>query len=58
MTEDIACEYRCTRCSYIYIPKDGDPSQGIRPNTPFEVLPDSWTCPICGAVKDRFRKLS
>ncbi|MDP3791766.1 MAG: rubredoxin [Candidatus Omnitrophota bacterium] len=50
-------EYKCTRCSYIYIPGDGDPSQGVKPGTAFEDLPDTWACPACGAPKDQFKKL-
>ncbi|MBL7158307.1 MAG: rubredoxin [Candidatus Omnitrophica bacterium] len=49
-------EYNCTRCSYVYIPSDGDPSQGIVKGITFENLPDSWACPICGASKDTFKK--
>lgn len=47
-------KYRCTVCNYIYDPKIGDASQGIKPGTPFEELPDSWVCPECGVGKDMF----
>ena len=53
----MADEYRCTKCSYIYIPGDGDPGQGILPGTAFEDLPDEWVCPLCGAKKESFKKL-
>ncbi|HBI48070.1 MAG TPA: High molecular weight rubredoxin, partial [Smithella sp.] len=26
------------------------------PGTKFEDLPDSWTCPVCGADKSKFEK--
>jgi len=42
---------------YIYDPEIGDPDSGIAPNTPFEELPDSWTCPQCGASKSDFEEL-
>ena len=33
----------CTVCGYVY---DGD--------IPFEELPDTWLCPICGLDKSYF----
>jgi len=51
-------KYECTVCGYVYNPKDGDPDNGIPPGTPFEDLPDDWTCPVCGASKDQFEKQS
>jgi len=50
-------KYQCRRCGYIYDPEVGDPDGNIPPGTPFEVLPDSWKCPICGATKNYFDKL-
>jgi rubredoxin len=47
-------KYTCTVCGYIYDPEAGDPDNGIAPGTPFEKLPDDWTCPVCGASKDQF----
>ncbi|OGP85639.1 MAG: High molecular weight rubredoxin [Deltaproteobacteria bacterium RBG_16_54_11] len=47
-------KYKCTVCGYIYDPSKGDPDGGIAPGTPFEKLPDDWTCPVCGATKDKF----
>jgi flavin reductase (DIM6/NTAB) family NADH-FMN oxidoreductase RutF/rubredoxin len=47
-------KYRCKVCGYIYDPEAGDPDGGIAPGTPFEKLPDDWTCPVCGATKDEF----
>jgi rubredoxin len=49
-------KYRCTICGYLYEPENGDPDNGIEPGTPFEKLPESWTCPICGAAKSEFEK--
>jgi rubredoxin len=50
-------KYRCTVCGYIYDPEIGDLTQGIKPGTPFENLPDSWVCPECGVGKDMFEKI-
>ncbi len=47
-------KYKCTVCGYIYDPAKGDPDGGVAPGTPFEKLPDDWTCPVCGASKDKF----
>jgi rubredoxin len=49
--------YQCRRCGYIYDPESGDPDGNISPGTPFELLPDDWECPICGASKNFFDKL-
>ena len=48
--------YICELCGYVYNPSEGDPENGIAPNTDFEDLPDDWTCPLCGASKEDFTK--
>ena len=50
-------KYECSVCGYVYDPKKGDPNSGIKPGTPFDKLPDDWTCPICGAKKEAFKKI-
>ena len=47
-------KYVCDVCGYIYDPAVGDPDGGIAPGTPFEAIPDSWSCPLCGIGKDSF----
>ncbi len=47
-------KYTCNICGYVYDPAVGDPENGVKPGTPFEKLPDSWTCPVCGAAKSDF----
>jgi rubredoxin len=49
-------KYVCTVCGYVYDPAQGDPDNGIAPGTPFEKLPDDWTCPVCGSGKDKFEE--
>lgn len=56
--EAAMAKYRCKVCGYLYDPQNGDPSQGIKPGTPFEELPDSWQCPECGVNKDQFEKVN
>ncbi len=50
-------KYKCSVCGYIYDPEKGDPDGNIPPGTPFEKLPEGWTCPICGAGKGDFEKM-
>jgi rubredoxin len=50
-------KYQCTICGHIYDPDEGDPTQNISPGTPFEDIPESWACPICGAEKSQFREV-
>ena len=47
-------KYVCDVCGYVYDPAVGDPDGGIAPGTPFEEIPDNWTCPLCGIGKDSF----
>lgn len=51
-------KYECTVCGYIYDPGVGDPDGGIEPGTPFEKIPDDWVCPVCGAAKSDFKKVT
>lgn len=46
----------CSVCNYLYDAEIGDPDNGIPPGTPFEELPDDWTCPICGATPEEFEQ--
>ena len=47
-------KYACDVCGWIYDPAAGVPDEGIEPGTPFDDLPDDFTCPECGASKDEF----
>ena len=49
--------WRCIICQYVYDPTVGDPDNGVAPGTPFEELPDTWVCPLCGAGKDMFERV-
>ncbi|MBO4738188.1 MAG: rubredoxin [Bacteroidales bacterium] len=48
-------KYVCSVCGYVYDPAVGDPDSGIAPGTPFEEIPDDWTCPLCGVGKSDFK---
>lgn len=40
--------YKCSICGYVYSPLRGEPHNGIPAGTPFEDLPDTYLCPVCG----------
>ena len=48
--------YICDVCGYEYDPAQGDPDNGVAPETSFETIPDDWTCPLCGVDKTNFSK--
>jgi len=50
----VAGKWICKVCSMIYDPAIGDPDSGIAPGTPFEAIPEDWSCPICLASKSSF----
>ncbi|MDR2426371.1 MAG: rubredoxin [Endomicrobium sp.] len=50
-------KWKCSACGYIYDPTTGDADSGIASGTPFEQIPDDWTCPICGVSKEMFEKI-
>ena len=47
-------KYVCDICGYVYDPELGDPENGVAPGTPWEEVPEDWTCPLCGVGKDQF----
>lgn len=49
-------KYVCNVCGYVYDPAVGDPEGGVAPGTPFEKLPEDWTCPVCGVGKEEFAR--
>lgn len=50
-------KYECDVCGYIYDPEIGDSERGILPGTPFEELPEDWTCPVCEVGKEDFSEI-
>lgn len=46
--------YVCTVCGYVYEEAAGS-EPDVASGTPFENIPDSWTCPLCGVAKDQFQ---
>ncbi len=50
-------KYVCVVCNFIYDPAVGMPEDGIAAGTPFEHIPDDWSCPDCGVSKSDFQVL-
>jgi rubredoxin len=47
-------KYVCVVCGFVYDPAVGMPDEGIPAGTPFESIPDDWSCPDCGVSKSDF----
>ena len=47
-------KYTCIPCGWVYDPAKGDPDNGVAAGTPFEQIPEDWTCPLCGVSKEDF----
>ena len=47
-------KWMCVVCGFIYDEALGLPEEGIEPGTRWEDVPDTWTCPDCGATKEDF----
>ena len=50
-------KYVCELCGYEYDEAAGDPNSEIAPGTAWADVPQSYTCPLCGAGKDAFAAL-
>ena len=46
--------YSCLDCYTQYAPEYGDPKAAIKPYTEFDLLPESWRCPVCEGPKVNF----
>ena len=49
--------YMCVVCGLIYDEAEGWPEDGIVPGTRWEDVPETWTCPDCGAGKEDFEMI-
>lgn len=48
-------KYVCMTCGYVYDEEKGAAPE-IPAGTPFDKVPESWVCPMCGASKKFFVK--
>ncbi|MBN9574510.1 rubredoxin [Alicycliphilus denitrificans] len=46
--------WMCLICGWVYDEAAGSPEHGIAPDTRWADVPESWTCPECGARKEDF----
>lgn len=49
VTDGLQGTRQCGECLSAYDPRYGDPHAAVPPGTPFDALPGSWNCPVCGA---------
>jgi rubredoxin len=47
-------KYMCVICGFMYDEEQGLPHEGIPPGTRWGDVPETWTCPDCGATKGDF----
>lgn len=47
-------KWECQICGFIYDEALGLPEEGIAPGTPWEEIPEDWSCPDCGVSKAEF----
>lgn len=50
-------KWMCVVCGFIYDEALGLPDEGIEPGTRWADVPETWTCPDCGATKDDFEMI-
>ncbi|GLQ91741.1 hypothetical protein GCM10007901_06910 [Dyella acidisoli] len=53
-TDTTLRKWMCVVCGFIYDEAAGLPEEGLEPGTRWEDVPDTWTCPDCGATKSDF----
>lgn len=50
-------KWRCLICDFEYDEAKGLPEEGIAPGTRWDDIPETWTCPDCGAAKTDFQMI-
>ena len=58
--QEVCVEYRvfmCVICGFLYEEEKGLPEEGIAPGTRWDDIPETWTCPDCGATKVDFEMI-
>ncbi|MEI8032494.1 MAG: GNAT family N-acetyltransferase [Chlorobiaceae bacterium] len=57
ITEHDKDPWMCRECGWLYNPAEGDQENRIKAATPFRLLPNDWSCPVCFAGKTMFELL-
>ena len=47
-------KWRCLVCDFVYDEAVGMPEDNVSPGTRWQDVPNTWTCPDCGAGKADF----
>jgi rubredoxin len=53
--ETMMKKWQCSICGFVYDEAAGLPTDDIAPGTPWEAIPDDWSCPDCGIAKSDFQ---
>jgi rubredoxin len=48
--------FHCIHCLTAYSQEYGDPARDIQPGTPFDALPEHWSCPVCDGPKSAYQR--
>ena len=49
--------WQCVLCAFVYDESAGLPEEGIAPGTPWQDVPENWSCPDCAATKRDFQMI-
>ena len=49
--------YQCSDCLSIYDELTGEPDNNFTAGTMFEQLPETYACPVCESIKEKFSKI-
>lgn len=49
--------FKCSICDWEYDEDEGLEEADIAEGTKFEDLPDTFSCPVCGASKENFEEV-
>ena len=54
LADQAPANHECRSCGYVYDPSKGDSKTNTPAGTPFEELPETWRCPVCGVRRAQF----
>ena len=49
--------WMCLICGWVYEEELGCPEEGLPPGTRWADVPEDWSCPDCGAIKQDFEMI-
>ena len=50
-------KWQCMVCGFIYDEELGLPEEGIAPGIRWDEIPEDWSCPDCGVIKEDFEMI-